>query len=69
MDYRNTTGESKPATIQNFLKYAYKELSQEKVYISADIYGLVGSVGDDMALGQYWEAISNAVDEEKGRVS
>jgi hypothetical protein len=62
LDYRNTTGESKPATIQNFLKYAYKELSQEKVYISADIYGLVGSVVDDMALGQYWEAISNVVD-------
>ncbi len=62
LDYRNTTGESKPATIQNFLKYAYKELSPKGVYISADIYGLVGSVVDDMALGQYWEAISNVVD-------
>lgn len=62
LDYRNTTGEGKPATIQNFLKYAHKELSQENVYISADVYGLVGSVADDMALGQYWEAISNVVD-------
>lgn len=62
LDYRNTTGESKPATIQNFLKYAYKELSPKGVYISADIYGLVGSVADDMALGQYWEAVSNVVD-------
>jgi len=62
LDYKNTTGESKPATIQNFLKYAHKELSQKNVYISADIYGLVGSVADDMALGQYWEAVSNVVD-------
>ncbi|MEW9121676.1 MAG: putative glycoside hydrolase [Thermotaleaceae bacterium] len=62
LDYRNVNGESKPETIQNFLKYAHKELSPLEVYISADIYGLVGSVADDMALGQYWEAVSNVVD-------
>ena len=62
LDYRNTTGESKPATIQNFLKYARQEISPLQGYISADIYGLVGSVSDDMALGQYWEAVSNVVD-------
>ncbi|AOT70964.1 putative glycoside hydrolase [Geosporobacter ferrireducens] len=62
LDYRNTKGENKPETIQNFLKYAREQLSPMEVYISADIYGLVGSVADDMALGQYWEAVSNAVD-------
>lgn len=62
LDYRNETGESKPGTIQNYLKYAREQLSPLKVYISADVYGLVGSVEDDMALGQYWEAISNIVD-------
>jgi len=62
LDYRNTNNESKPETIQNFLKYAYEELSPEKVYVGADIYGLVGSVTDDMGLGQYWEAVSNVVD-------
>ncbi len=62
LDYRNTGNESKPQIIQDFLKYAYKELSPEGVYVSADIYGLVGSVTDDMGLGQYWEAISNVVD-------
>ncbi|MGI5997216.1 MAG: putative glycoside hydrolase [Lutispora sp.] len=62
LDYRNTTGESKPATIQNYLKYAREQLAPKNVYISADVYGLVGSVEDDMALGQYWEAISNIVD-------
>ena len=62
LDYRDTTGKSKPLVIQDFLKYAYEELSPKDVYISADIYGLVGSVADDMALGQYWEGISNVVD-------
>lgn len=62
LDYRNVTGESKPETIQNYLKEARKQLSPLGIYISADIYGLVGSVADDMALGQYWEAVSNVVD-------
>ncbi|QEK11042.1 SH3 domain-containing protein [Crassaminicella thermophila] len=63
LDYRNNYGDlSKAQTIQNFLKQAYRELSKEEVYISADIFGLVGSVADDMGLGQYWEAISNVVD-------
>lgn len=62
LDYRNTTGESKPETIQNYLKYAREQLAPKQVYISADVYGLVGSVADDMALGQYWEAVSNVVD-------
>lgn len=62
LDYGNTKNESKPETIQNYLKYARQQLKNSNVYISADIYGLVGSVSDDMALGQYWEAVSNVVD-------
>lgn len=62
LDYKNTTGENKPQVIQNYLKYARQELSKKEAYISADIYGLVGSVQDDMSLGQYWEAVSNIVD-------
>lgn len=62
LDYRNEKNESKPETIQNYLKYAREQLSPMEVYISADVYGLVGSVSDDMALGQYWEAVSNVVD-------
>jgi len=62
LDYRNELGESKPLTIQRYLKYARENLSPLKVYISADIYGLVGSVTDDMGIGQYWEAVSNMVD-------
>jgi hypothetical protein len=62
LDYRNTTGESKPQAIQDYLKYAREQLAPHNVYISADVYGLVGSVADDMSLGQYWEAVSNVVD-------
>lgn len=62
LDYRSSTGESKPQAIQNYLIYAREQLSPLNVYVSADVYGLVGSVADDMSLGQYWEAISNAVD-------
>ncbi len=63
LDYRNDQGDlSKAQTIQNFLKYAKKELSSSKVYISADIFGLVASVTDDMSIGQYWEGVSNIVD-------
>lgn len=62
LDYRNTKNELKPEAVQNFLKYAHKELSPLKVYISADVYGLVGSVTDDMALGQHWESLSNVTD-------
>jgi len=63
LDYRNNVADkSKPQTIQNFLKQAYAELSKEQVYISADIFGLVGSVSDDMGLGHHWEAVSNVTD-------
>ncbi len=62
VDYRNHENESKPKAIQEYLKYAHDELSPYHVYIGADVYGLVGSVENDMSLGQYWEAISNVVD-------
>lgn len=62
VDYKNELNESKQVTIQKYLKYAYKELSPLNVYIAADIFGQVGSVTDDMDIGQYWEAVSNVVD-------
>lgn len=62
LDYRNEKNEGKPETIQQYLKTAYEALSKEQVYVAADVYGLVGSVPDDMQLGQYWEAVSNYTD-------
>lgn len=61
-DFKNELGEEQGETIQNFLKYAYKELSKEEVYVAADVYGQVGSTPNGMGIGQYWEAISNEID-------
>ena len=62
LNYRNIKNESKPETIQKYLAYARKELEPLGVYIAADVYGQVGSLPDDMALGQHWESVSNVVD-------
>ncbi|MDR1832063.1 MAG: hypothetical protein LBQ97_04940 [Fusobacteriaceae bacterium] len=62
IDYRNKSGESKPVAIQRYLQYARNELSAEGVYLSADVFGQIGSILDDMQIGQFWEAISNETD-------
>ena len=62
LDYRNPNNESKPETIQKYLAYARQELEPLGVYIAADVYGQVGSLPDDMSLGQHWESVSNMVD-------
>ena len=62
LNYRNKDNMTKAEAIQKYLNYAKKELSPYNVYISADIYGQVGSSSDDMSLGQFWEAVSSEVD-------
>ena len=62
LNYRNTDNMTKAEAIQKYLNYAKKKLSPYNVYISADIYGQVGSSSDDMSLGQFWEAVSSEVD-------
>ena len=62
LNYRNPDNMTKAEAIQKYLNYAKKELSPYNVYISADIYGQVGSSSDDMSLGQFWEAVSSEVD-------
>jgi len=62
MDFKNPTGESQSAAIQNFLKTAYLELSPLEVYISADVFGWAASALSDVGIGQHWESVSNVVD-------
>ena len=62
LNYRNTKNESKPETIQKYLKYAKERLNPLGVYTSADVYGQVGTFSDDMGLGQHWEAVTQVVD-------
>lgn len=59
--YPEQTEEAKPVIIQKYLKYAFENLQESNIYLSADVYGQIGTFNDDMALGQYWEAISGYV--------
>lgn len=54
--------ETKYEAIAAFLTYAREELKEYGVYVSADIFGLVTTVSDDMGLGQQLEALSTAAD-------
>jgi len=62
LDYRDSSGQSKSRTIQSFLLEARGQLAPLQVYVAADVFGLVCTVADDMNIGQYWEAVSNAAD-------
>jgi hypothetical protein len=60
--YYQQDSATKQQVIANFLRYARKELAPYQVSISADVFGLVPSVSDDMGIGQKWELISPEVD-------
>lgn len=62
LDYRNPGGLSKAKAIQTFLLEARRALAPLGVYVAADVFGLVCTTVDDMRIGQYWEAVSNAAD-------
>ncbi|WP_054876815.1 putative glycoside hydrolase [Oxobacter pfennigii] len=49
-------------SISEFLSYARERLSKKGVVVSADIYGLVTTVKDDMGIGQQLEDLSTSVD-------
>jgi len=52
----------KAEMIAEFLRYAREKLEPYDVYLSADIFGLVGTVTDDMGIGQNLEKLLGAVD-------
>ncbi|MGL5088668.1 MAG: putative glycoside hydrolase [Cetobacterium sp.] len=62
LNYRNTKNESKPETIQKYLKNARERINSLGGYVSADVYGQIGTFNDDMGLGQHWETVSQVVD-------
>lgn len=53
---------SKEAIINTFLSYAKEELSVYNAPISADIFGAVTSIKDDLGIGQKLESICSVVD-------
>jgi|CZCB01.1.fsa_nt_gi hypothetical protein len=60
--YPYADGKSKEDTIKEFLEYARERLKPYGAVISADIFGLVCSVQDDLGIGQKLEKIGAAVD-------
>lgn len=55
-------GRSKAEVIRDFLAYARRELAPYGVRVSADIFGLVTTVRDDLGIGQNLEAVASVVD-------
>lgn len=53
---------SREQVIADFLAYARQELRPHRVWVSADVFGLVTSAQDDMGIGQRLEEASAAVD-------
>jgi hypothetical protein len=60
--YPYSTGELKEDVIRDFLLYAKKDINAMGVPLSADIFGLVLSIPDDLNIGQKLEKIASAVD-------
>lgn len=60
--YPFSNGTPKEDVIHEFLLYAKKDLNAMGVPLSADIFGLVLSVPDDLNIGQKLEKIADAVD-------
>lgn len=65
IDYRNTYGESKAQAVQRFLLYAAERLHSAGYYLSGDVFGECANPYVT-ACGQYWPAISVAVDAISG---
>jgi hypothetical protein len=62
LNFRTSSIQTKAQVVQDFLIEARRRLEPRGVYLSADVFGLVCTTVDDMRIGQYWEAVSNAVD-------
>jgi hypothetical protein len=60
--FPNEQGRSKPDVLAQFLRTANARLDKLNVRTTADIFGLVTTVGGALEIGQQWEKVSPAVD-------
>ena len=60
--FPNEKGRSKPDVLAQFLKTANARMDKLNVRVTADIFGLVTTVGGALEIGQEWEKVSPAVD-------
>jgi hypothetical protein len=55
-------GRSMQDAIREFLLYSRQQLASYKVPVTADVFGLTVSVGNDLGIGQRWEKMADATD-------
>ena len=60
--FPNEKGRKKPDVLAQFLKTANARMDKVNVRVTADIFGLVTTVGGALEIGQEWEKVSPAVD-------
>jgi hypothetical protein len=62
LSYPGKDNRPQQQVIADFLAYARKELHPYGVWVSADVFGLVTSLSDDLGIGQHLEEASAGVD-------
>lgn len=62
ISYPGSNGTSRADNIRNFILYSKKELKDFQVPVTADVFGLVTHVPDDLGIGQQWEKMITVAD-------
>lgn len=60
--YPAQAGRSREQAIREFLRYSKEKLADLGVLVTADVFGLTVSVGNDMGIGQRWEQMADVTD-------
>lgn len=62
LSYPGKDGRERQQVIGDFLAFARKELHPYGVWVSADVFGLITSLRDDLGIGHHLEEVSAGVD-------
>ncbi|HEX5581419.1 MAG TPA: putative glycoside hydrolase, partial [Gemmatimonadaceae bacterium] len=62
MSYPNSGGKSRAQNIHDFIVYSKQQLRDYQVPVTADVFGLVTHLEDDVGIGQNWEQVITAAD-------
>ncbi|CAN5609784.1 hypothetical protein BH23GEM10_BH23GEM10_08690 [soil metagenome] len=55
-------GRTKAEGIREFLQYSRAQLAEYDAPITADVFGLAVSAGNDLGIGQHWESMADVTD-------
>src|SRR5690606_2800852 len=61
-DWPARQGRTKEDAIREFLVYANEKLADLEVPVTADVFGLTTSAGDDLGIGQRWSKMVDVTD-------